>query len=179
MDERLLVDATNGNIPFLFVRGAAADAALDPENPRPFRVRMGTYPEDFYYHLAPNDLALDLCYAMENFIPEIDLVQVFDNELGLVITPDFLVTPLPYADAEGYDGIRRLYERLTQAGGLNMDASPDWDIDGKVWARFQEREPDAAERVMGCYERLAERYNAFEDEWHDMGLAIIQLRGDA
>ena len=92
-DERLLVDATNGNIPFLFIRGKDAEEALDPENPRPFRVRMGTYPEDFYYHLAPDDLALDLCYAMENFIPEIDLVQVFDNELGLVITPNFLATP--------------------------------------------------------------------------------------
>ena len=177
--DRILVDATNGNIPFLFICGADADDALNPEEPRPFRVRMGTYPEDFYYHLAPDDLALDLCYAMENFIPEIDLVQVFDNELGLAITPDFLVTPLPYADAESYDGMRRIYERLTQADGLEMDASPDWRMDGDLWARFQEREPDAVEPILNCHARLVERYNAFEDERHDMGLAIIQLRRDA
>ena len=174
--ERVLVDATNGNIPFLFERGAAVDDALDSERPRPFPVQMGVYPEDFYYHRAPDDLALDLCYAMENFIPEIDLVQVFDNELGLVITPDFLVTPLPYTDANGYEGIRMLYERMAQAGGLEMDASAEWRMDGDVWARFQEREPDAVEPVLGCCERLTERYNAFEDERHEMGLAIIGLK---
>ena len=177
--ERLLVDATNGNIPFLFMRGKAVDEALDPDEPRPFSVRMGTYPEDFYYHVAPDDLALDLCYAMENYIPEIDLVQVFDNELGIVITPDFLVIPLPYADAEGYDGMRRLYERLAQADGLPMDASANWQMDGDVWQRFQENEPDAVDPILDCYDLLVERYNAFEDEPRDMGLAIIQLRRDA
>ena len=174
--ERALVDATNGNIPFLFERGSAVDDALGSERPRPFPVQMGVYPEDFYYHRAPDDLALDLCYAMENFIPEIDLVQVFDNELGLVITPDFLVTPLPYTDTEGYEGIRRLYERMAQTGGLKMDASAEWRMDGDVWTRFREREPDAVEPVLGCYEHLVERYNAFEDERHEMGLAVIGLK---
>ena len=98
---RILVDATNGNIPFLFLDGPECDALLDSNFPRPVPVRMGTYSENFYYHRAPDDLALDLCYAMENYIPEIDLAQVFDNELGLVITPEFLVTPRPVQDRRG------------------------------------------------------------------------------
>ena len=89
--EHILVDATNGNIPFMFIRGAEVDEILDDESSRPVPVTMGIYPESFFYHRAPDNLALDLCYAMENFIPEIDLVQVFDNELGLALTPEFLV----------------------------------------------------------------------------------------
>ena len=78
----ILVDATNGNIPFLFESAEDCLAILDESALNPVRVRMATYDEDFYYHRAPEDLANDLCYAMENFIPEIDMVQVFDNELG-------------------------------------------------------------------------------------------------
>ena len=173
--ERVLVDATNGNIPFMFVRGDEVERILDAERPRPITIKMGIYPERFYYHRAPEKLALDLCYAMESFIPEIDLVQVFDNELGLVITPEFLVAPLPYASDADLDALIDLYRTLTEPRGLPFDADPEWRLDGPLGARFQETEPVAAKMVLDSYEHLLDRYNEFEDERHEMGLAVIGL----
>ena len=174
--ERILVDATNGNIPFLFMRGTDLEAALDMRPPRPVRVRMGTYAEDFYYHRCPEDLALDLCYAMESFIPEIDMVQVFDNELGLIITPDFLVSPLPYSSDAEFADLSGMYERLAAPDGLRYNLSEEWTLDGPAGSAFLEREPDAARLVLDSHDHLVERYNLFEDGDYDMGLAAIQLR---
>ena len=177
-DERILVDATNGNIPFMFIRGPEAELILDSERPRPIKVKMGTYPEDFYYHRSPDDLALDLCYAMENFIPEIDLVQVFDNELGLVITPEFLIAPLPYSSEAGFDALSELYRGLADPRGLAFDIHSEWRLDGPVGTLLCENEPTAASLVLDSHEYLLDRFNRFEDDWHEMGLAAIQLIPD-
>ena len=176
--ESVLVDATNGNIPFMFIRGPEADDTLNADRPRPVSVRMGTYPEEFYYHRAPEELALDLCYAMESFIPEIDLVQVFDNELGLAITPEFLVAPLPYKSDTDYDAMTGLYQRLTEPRGLSFDADPEWCLDGPVSSQFVEVEPVAAKLVLDSYDHLIYRFNQFEDDWHEMGLAVVRLVSD-
>ncbi len=177
-DEHILVDATNGNIPFLFTYGAETEDVLNDERPKPITTMMGTYPEKFYYHRAPDDLALDLCYAMENFIPEIDLVQVFDNELGLALTPEFLVTPLPYRSDAHFDSLTSMYRDLAEPRCLAFDADPQWRLEGPVGTEFMECEPFAAEMVMDSYAHLVDRYNLFEDEWHEMGLAVIRLQPD-
>ena len=176
--EHILVDATNGNIPFMFIRGAEVDEILDDLRPRPVTVRMGTYPEEFYYHRAPDKLALDLCYAMENFIPEIDLVQVFDNELGLALTSEYLVAPIPYKSEADFRTQRNLFRELAEPSGLAFDVDLQWKLDGPVGKQFIAREPDAAEMVVDSYTHLVDRYNLFEDERHEMGLAVIQLRPD-
>ena len=177
--ERILVDATNGNIPFLFVMGPQLDAILGPERPRGIRVRMGTYAEEFYYHRAPDDLALDLCYAMENFIPEIDLIQVFDNELGLMITPEFLVTPLPYRSDGEFRELRDLYLWLAETQGLNFELGMEWALEGELGAEFARQEPTAAQSVLESHDYLRHRYDRFEGRGHTLGLGIIQLRGAA
>ncbi len=174
-DQRILVDATNGNIPFLFLGGPECDALLDPDFPRPLPVRMGTYSENFYYHRAPGDLALDLCYAMENYIPEIDLVQVFDNELGLVITPEFLVAPVPYKTDEEFQEMNALYERLAAPAALEVEVRSDWRLDGPLGESFCAREPDAADAILDSHGHLLERYDLFEGFGHEMGLAIVKL----
>ena len=175
-DEHILVDATNGNIPFMFVRGERVEQILDSERPKSVTVRMGTYPEEFYYHRAPDELGLDLCYAMENFIPEIDLVQVFDNELGLALTPEFLVAPLPYKSDADFDSITSMYRELAEPRRLALDIDPHWRLDGPISSRFIECEPLAAEMVTDSYTHLLDRYNLFEDERHEMGLAVVGLQ---
>ena len=112
---------------------------------------------------------------MEHFIPEIDLVQVFDNELGLAITPEFLVSPLPYASDAEFEALIEMYERLAQPGGLSFDADAEWRLEGPVGSQFREAEPIASELVLESYEHLLDRYNQFEDNRHEMGLAIIHL----
>jgi hypothetical protein len=173
--QRILVDATNGNIPFLFLGGSEYEALLDSDFPRPVPVRMGTYSENFYYHRAPGDLALDLCYAMENYIPEIDLVQVFDNELGLVITPEFLVAPVPYKTDEEFQEMNTLYERLAAPDDLEVDVHSDWRLDGPLGESFYAREPEAADAILDSHDHLLERYDLFEGFGHQMGLAIVKL----
>ena len=173
--ERVLVDATNGNIPYMFIRGPEVEQILNPERPQPIAIKMGTYPEMFHYHRAPQDLARDLCYAMESYIPEIDLVQVFDNELGLAITPEFLVAPLPYTSDADFDSLSDLYRGLTEPSGLAFDADTEWRLDGPVGTSFQETEPAAAELVLRSHDHILHRFNHFEDDWHEMGLAVVQL----
>ena len=172
----ILVDATNGNIPFLFESGADCETILDERALNPVRVRMATYYEDFYYHRAPDDLASELCYAMENFIPEIDLVQVFDNELGLIITPDFLVSPLPLRDERDLAEVTRMYEDLARPQGLEFEVSANWSIDGPLGEEFRSSEPEAAECILGCYEHLLSRYRWFEGPEYELGLAVVRLR---
>ncbi len=173
-EEPLLVDATNGNIPFLFERGSRCSEILNDQRPLP--VRMATYDEEFYYHRAPDDLGEGLCYAMESFIPEIDLVQVFDNELGLTITPEFLVSPAPFRDDEEFDGLVELYGNLAGPNSLEFEVRAEWNLDGRIGLRFQESDPEAAGYVLDCYDHLLARYRRFEGGSPEMGLAVIQLR---
>lgn len=173
---RILVDSTNGNIPFLFLGGPECDALLDSDFPRPVPVQMGTYSENFYYHRAPEDLALDLCYAMENYIPEIDLVQVFDNELGLVITPEFLVAPVPYKTEEEFQAMNALYQRLAAPDDLEVNVHPGWNLNGSLGELFRADEPEAADAILDSHDHLLERYDLFEGFGHEMGLAIVKLR---
>ena len=175
-DQRILVDATNGNIPFLFLRGPECESILATDLPSPVPVRMGTYSENFYYHRAPDDLALDLCYAMENYIPEIDLVQVFDNELGLVITPEFLVAPVPFKTDEEFHELYALYERLADPDNLDVDVRSEWSLDSLLGEMFHSQYPDTSDDVLDSQDHLLERYDLFEGPGHQMGLAIVKLQ---
>ncbi len=175
-DQHILVDATNGNIPFLFLSGPESEAILDTDFLQPVPVRMGTYSENFYYHRAPEDLALDLCYAMENYIPEIDLVQVFDNELGLAITSEFLVAPAPFKTDEEFQELHDLYERLASPDDLDVYVSPEWSLDSHLGNALRAREPEAADAILDSHDHLLERYDRFEGFGHRMGLAIVSLQ---
>ena len=176
-DQRVLVDATNGNIPFLFLLDDDCESILNENIPKPVPIRMGTYPENFYYHRAPDDLALNLCYAMENYIPEIDLVQVFDNELGLSITPEFLIAPVPFREDEDFHELYSLYERLAAPDNLDMDVLPEWSLDSPLGESFSELYPADADAILDSHDRLLERYDLFEGSGHRMGLAIVKLQG--
>ncbi len=177
-DRRILVDATNGNIPFLFVDGAERQSILSEDSRKPVPVRMGTYWENFYYHRAPDDLALDLCYAMENYIPEIDLAQVFDNELGLMITPEFLVAPAPYKTDDEFQELLGLYERLAAPDGLDMDVGQEWGLGGPLGEAFCSSYPKAADAIADSRDHLLARYDMFEGFGHQMGLAIVSLKSE-
>ena len=63
--EPLLVDATNGNIPFLFLGGEAASRLLanDTEGNRPsVSVQMVAEAEDYHYHRVDQDI-LKTCFS--------------------------------------------------------------------------------------------------------------------
>ena len=175
LDDPLLVDATNGNIPFLFEQGTNATKYLDYDQKISLPVKMALVPENFYYHQASQQLAQDLYYAMEHFIPEIDLVQVFDNELGLYIDDQLLVAPIVYKTEAEYDDINSDYVQACDAQGLECSITQSWTLDSQLGDELQCRNPIAAQAIQESEEHLLARYQHFEGEGHSAGLAVIGL----
>ena len=171
----LLVDATNGNVPFLFVSGADADAVLGYEDKRSVRVRMAVKEEDFYYHRVSQDIVEDMLFAMEGWIPYIDLVQVFENELGLCITKDYMVAPVVFRTEKTFDTMRREYLRVCEEAGLDCEVSDEWGFTGPVGEAFAMEEPGKVEYIMESYDHLLDRYDEAHGPGHEAGLAVIRL----
>ena len=172
----ILVDDTNGNIPFLFLEGRAAERLLGYETKSPVKVTMAVNEEDFYYHRVSQDVPESLFFAMEGWIPHVDLVQVFDNELGLYISKDFMVTPLVYKSASTYEKLRRQYTEVCQRAGLLCGVAPDWTLDSPLGQGFAERDPGVAEKVLESRDHLLARYDDCHGTGHDAGLVVIGLR---
>lgn len=175
LDEPLLVDATNGNIPFLFEQGDRASRYLGYDKKKSLAVKMAIIPENFYYHRTSQDLVQNLYYAMEHFIPEIDLVQVFDNELGLYIDHGVLVAPFMYRTDSEYEALRADYATACHDQGLPCETTPDWTLEGRLGEELSHRNPVAAQAILGSQHHLIDRYDHFEGEGHSAGLAVIGL----
>ena len=171
----LLVDATNGNVPFLFVSGLEAKHVLGYESKRPVRVRMAVKEEEFYYHRVSQDIVEDMIFAMEGWIPYVDLVQVFENELGLCITKDYMVAPVVFRTERTFDTIRREYLRVCDEAGLDCEVSDEWGFTGPIGEAFAMGEPKKVEHIMDSYNHLLDRYDEAHGPGHEAGLAVIRL----
>ncbi|MDE2715948.1 MAG: hypothetical protein OXI33_02895 [Chloroflexota bacterium] len=173
----LLVDATNGNVPFLFVSGAEAVGILEYNPKRPVPVRMAVKREDFYYHRISQDIVEDMIFAMEGWIPYVDLVQVFDNELGLCITKDYMVAPVVFRTEKTFDTMRREYIRACEEAGLDCEVSDEWGFMGPIGEAFAMEEPGKVEHIMESYDHLLDRYDEAHGPGHEAGLVVIRLSG--
>ena len=173
----LLVDATNGNVPFLFVSGYEADDVLGYESKRPVRVRMAVKEENFYYHRISQDIVEDMIFAMEGWIPYVDLVQVFENELGLCITKEYMVAPVVFRTERTFDTMRREYIRVCEEAGLDCEVSDEWGFTGPIGEAFAMEEPGKVEHIMDSYDHLLDRYDDAHGPGHEAGLAVIRLPG--
>ena len=173
----LLVDATNGNVPFLFVSGREADEILEYDLKQPVRVRMAVKEEDFYYHRISQDIVEDMIFAMEGWIPYVDLVQVFDNELGLCITKDYMVAPVVFRMERTFDTMKLEYLRVCEEAGLDCEISDEWGFTGPVGQAFASEEPGKVEHIMDSYDHLLDRYDEAHGQGHEAGLAVIRLSG--
>ncbi len=177
--EPLLVDATNGNIPFLFLRGAAGRRMLSngADGDRPsVRVRMVAETEDYHYHRVDQDVPQNLFFALEGWLDDTDLVQVFENELGLYLSDQHYVVPLPYRSESEYRRLKGQYEGLCHRAGFRADLSPEWTLDGPVGGELAAVNPTAAAGVLAAQDQLIDRYNWWDGPDHRAGLAVIALR---
>jgi hypothetical protein len=172
----VLVDATNGNVPFLFEEGDSAERLLSYESRTSVPVRMAVHEEEFYYHRVAQDIPENLFFALEGWIPHVDLVQVFDNELGLCITEDYMVTPLVYRAEKTLERMTREYIQVCDRAGLACEVSPTWEMETGLGLAFVEAHPEAAAKVMLAREHLLARYDDCHGPGHEAGLVIIQLR---
>ena len=177
--EEVLVDATNGNIPFLFLEGEDAQGLLRDEDKRSVPVRMALREERFYYHRVDQGIVEDLYFAMEGWIEDVDLMQVFDNELGLHISRGYYVTPLAYRSDAAFERLRGEYAAASAGADLRCEVAREWTLDTPLGSRFASEEPDAAAAVMAARDRLLERFDEYHGAGHDAGLVVVELGADA
>ena len=175
-DSIILVDATNGNIPFLFLEGDAARRVLGSDNKQAIPVKMAVRGEDFYYHRVSQDIVEKLYFAMEGWIPDADLIQVFDNELGLYISEDFFVTPIVFKGAASFERLKQEYVQVCADAGLECSVNSEWTLDSNISRRFVEQEPETARKILDAEEHLLKRYDECHGPGHEAGLVIIGLR---
>ena len=171
----LLVDATNGNIPFLFVQGAEAEAMLIDSGKRPVRVRMVEAVEDYYYHRVPQDIPQNLFFAMEGWLGDTDMTQVFENELGLYLSADFYVTPLPYRSEPEYQRLRREYLGIARRAGFAGEVNREWTLESHLGRRLTDAQPAAAAKICAAQDHLVQRYNEWDKPGHSAGLVIFRF----
>ena len=174
-DTPVLVDATNGNIPFLFLRGGLARELLRDHDKRPVPVRMVEAEEHYYYHQVPQDIPMDLFFALEGWITDADMVQVFENELGLYLSSDFYVTPLPYRSLKEFERLRQDYLEIARRAGFQCQVELGWDLSDNLGKHFTAVHPFAARKILEAREHLLFRYNDWDLPQHDAGLVVMRL----
>ena len=175
--KQVLVDATNGNIPFLFLVEGEAGPLLREQDREPVKVRMVEAEERYFYHRVPQNIPLDLFFALEGWITDADLVQVFENELGLSLSREFYVTPVPYRSDAEFERLATEYRTIAGRAGFPCHVSRDWSLESDLGRLFASREPMAARGVMAAREHLLLRYNEWDTPGHDAGLALMRLSG--
>ena len=173
---RVLVDATNGNVPFLFLQDAEADRLLRCEGKTPLPVRMVESEEQFYYHETPQDIPENLFFALEGWIPYSDLMQVFDNELGLYLSADYYVAPISYRSEREYLRGRDEFLAVCYRGQLEHSVTGEWTLDTPLGRAFAEAEPDVSRRILDARKHLLARLDECDGLGHDAGLVVIKLR---
>jgi hypothetical protein len=166
-DDHVFCDVAASNIPFLCLGDAEAAAYLDPRRREPLRVTITLEPIRLYYHrLAQHqDVPLDLCYAMENLIESIDVIQTVDNELGLLHTGDYWVGVVAYRGRRELLRIVRAYERFVRRAGLDPRADLCFARDllarrHPLLERFLVAYPRGAGRIMAADARIQYRINS-------------------
>ena len=173
---QVLVDATNGNIPFLFLRNVAAERMLGYQDKLPITVKMVESEEDFYYHRVPQDVPENLFFALEGWISYSDLMQVFENELGLYLSADFYVTPIPFKSEKEFNRDKQEYLGVCKRAQLDCSVTRDWTLDSPLGTAFSEAEPEVSRRILMAKDHLLTRLDECDGPGHESGLLVMKLR---
>ena len=108
-----------------------------------------------------------------------DLVQVFDNELGLYISRDFFVSAVVYRNGVTFAKLKGQYLQACEKAGVECEVNNEWALDSPMAHDFQEQAPEVARRILDAEEHLLRRYDECHGPNHQAGLVIIRLgRGD-
>ena len=141
----------------------------------PISVRMSLNTESFYYHRVPQDIPENLLYALEGWIPEADLIEVFENELGLYISERFFVMPIVYRSRKEFLDLERRYKIACRKVGLGCAIEEEWNLNSEVGQRFADENPFASQQIIASEEHLLFRYNESEGQDHKAGIVVVNL----
>ena len=172
----VLVDATNGNIPFLFLLDDAVERLLGYQDKKPVQVRMVESEENFYYHRVPQDVPENLFFALEGWIPDADMMQVFDNELGLYLSDEYFIGPVPYLNEKEFDKLKDEYITVCRRANLECFVNHRWDYDSPLGETFVAKEARVSQKILLGKEHFLHRYNEWDGQGHEAGLVIIKVR---
>ena len=176
---RVLVDATNGNVPFLFLQDGEAEQLLRGEAKEALPVRMVESEEQFFYHETPQDIPENLFFALEGWIPFSDLMQVFDNELGLFLSAEYYVAPISWRSEREFLRDRDEFAEVCRRGGLEHSIVEEWTLDTPLGWAFAKAEPEASRRILQSREHLLARLDECDGPGHEAGLVVMRLRDPA
>ena len=171
----VLVDATNGNIPFLFLTGEAAENLLGYEDKPSVKVRMVEAEEDYFYHRVSQDIPENLFFAMEGWLTDTDMVQVFENELGLYLSSNYYITPLPFRNDKEYERLAADYRAIARRAGFRCQIGPGWDFESEIGRDFVSSHSATAAKILAAKDHLLLRYNKWDLPDHDAGLVVFRL----
>ena len=175
-DMDVLVDVTNGNIPFLFLEGCAVNQLLDYPGQEPIIVRMMGSEEKFFYHRVPQDIPQNLFYALEGWWEFSDLMQVFENELGIYLSSEYYITPIVFKDDDEFEIAKSEYMSICQEFCLDIGISKDWSFDSALGVEFCNKEPATSADILRVESYLLARMDDCDGSGHKSGLVIIRLR---
>lgn len=159
-EEDVMMDVTNGNIPFLFLVGDEIEKLLGEHRKKGIKFKMVMREEEFYFHVTPQDIPEYLLEAMQDWIEDIDLIHVFEDGLGLLIREDYYVWPLMYRDEDEkmveYNWWLEIKEKQKFPDAELLD---NYSLPGAVVNEFKEKYPQKFLDIVEAADYLVDRYN--------------------
>lgn len=158
---RWLVDPSNGNTPFLCDPSPPYLDGVDGRRSVP--VRMLAIEEPVFYHRVPESLGLDFLFAWETWVADVDLMQVFDNSLGLLVGQDFYITAAVWASRTKRAVAIKGWRRYAAEHGLRLGLIDADNLDITAAERctasaFASHLPQQARDCLAALPGLARRY---------------------
>ncbi len=181
-DGDVMIDVANGNIPFLFLTGDKIEELLREDNKKSVEVKMVLRDEEFYYHVTPQDIPEYLLEVMQDWTEDIDLIHVFDDGLGLLVSEDYYVWPIMYTDEDEkmveYNWWLEVKERQNLPAAELLD---NFSLPGIVVNEFKEKYPQKYVDLIEASDYLVERYNESyrepgDDRKYDVAYMFVKMK---
>lgn len=181
-DGDVMIDVANGNIPFLFLTGDKIEELLREDNKKSVKVKMVLRDEEFYYHVTPQDIPEYLLEVMQDWTEDIDLIHVFDDGLGLLVSEDYYVWPIMYTDEDEkmveYNWWLEVKERQNLPAAELLD---NFSLPSVVVNEFKEKYPQKYVDLIEASDYLVERYNESyrepgDDRKYDVAYMFVKMK---
>ncbi len=177
----IFCDVAGSNLPFFCTPADDVTHLLRSGDKEAIDVAITLEPLRVFYHALPHrqDLPLDLYYAMESLIDSIDVVQTFDNELGLLHTGDYWIGAFAYRSRRELAKIKAAYKQFVAGAGRNEDRDLCFvadlhDIKHTLHEEFVRNYPRGASQISAADKRIRARIRRI-DRRNSVCYVILKL----
>ena len=103
------------------------------------------------------------------------MMQVFDNELGLYLSGEYFIGPVPYLNKKEFDKLKEEYITVCRRANLECFVNQRWDFDSPLGQTFVAMEERVSQKILLGKEHFLHRYNEWDGQGHEAGLVIIKV----